>query len=41
MRLRGHTGIVQSVCFSPNGKTLASGSDDNMIKLWDVVLVTK
>ncbi|MGE5261980.1 MAG: hypothetical protein ACM3S0_01250, partial [Acidobacteriota bacterium] len=34
--LRGHTDWVQSVAFSPDGKTLASGSDDHMIILWDV-----
>jgi len=32
----GHSGWVNSVAFSPDGKLLASGSDDNTIKLWDV-----
>lgn len=34
--LAGHTDAVGSLCFSPDGKTLASGSDDHSIKLWDV-----
>jgi len=32
--LSGHTFIVNSVAFSPDGQTLASGSYDTTIKLW-------
>ena len=35
-RLETHSSLVYSVSFSPDGKTLASGSGDNTIKLWDV-----
>ncbi|OYE04064.1 WD40 repeat domain-containing protein [Nostoc sp. 'Peltigera membranacea cyanobiont' 232] len=35
-RLQGHDGFVRSVSFSADGKTLASGSDDNTIKLWNL-----
>ncbi|GBD51975.1 hypothetical protein D3800_02345 [Microcystis aeruginosa NIES-298] len=35
-RLEGHGRYVLSVNFSPDGKTLVSGSWDNTIKLWNV-----
>ncbi len=32
----GHSDLIDSVVFSPDGKMLASGSADKTIKLWDV-----
>ena len=33
----GHSSYVESVAFSPDGLTLASGSGDHTVKLWDAV----
>ena len=33
---KGHADGVKSVAFSPDGKTLASGSSDQTIKIWDL-----
>ena len=30
-----HSDYVRSVAFSPDGKTIVSGSDDQTLKMWD------
>ena len=37
----GHTGLVSSLAFSPDGKRLYSGSRDTTVKVWDLTQLDK
>jgi WD40 repeat protein len=34
--LEGHTGFVESIAFSPDGRYALSGSQDQTVRLWEV-----
>jgi WD40 repeat protein len=34
--IRGHTLAVSALAISPDGKLLASGSNDGTVKIWDI-----
>ena len=35
LELKGHTGWVSSVSFSPDGTRIVTGSEDQTAKVWD------
>jgi WD40 repeat protein len=35
-KLKGHSDMVNSVAFSPDGKRVVSGSNDNSVRIWNV-----
>src|SRR5438876_3907563 len=36
LTLRGHSGWISSLAYSPDGKRLASGSADKTVKIWTI-----
>ena len=40
LSLEGHLAGISTIAWSPDSKSLASGSDDKSIRLWDVSTVS-
>jgi WD40 repeat protein len=36
LMLKGHTGRINDIAFSPNGQRLVSGSSDSTVRLWNI-----
>ncbi|MFM6254394.1 MAG: WD40 repeat domain-containing protein, partial [Dolichospermum sp.] len=36
LTFKGHSDSVTAIAFTPDGKTVISGSDDKTIKTWDL-----
>jgi WD40 repeat protein len=34
-QFEGHTGNIESVAFSPDGRSVLAGSEDGTVRLWD------
>lgn len=34
--MEGHTGLIDAVAFTPDGKRCVSGSRDNTLRMWDL-----
>jgi WD40 repeat protein len=41
LTFHGHTGLVSSLAFSPDGKRLYSGSRDATVKVWDLTQLSQ